>query len=74
MLKLIFLNNLDHLLLNDLNKNMNKLLIKDKHVLIIVAFELILKFDIIDYLIVMDHQAMYHFDIEEIYSVKDKFV
>jgi hypothetical protein len=74
MLKLIFVNNHDHLLLKNLNKNMNKLRIKDKHELIIVAFEEILIFDIIDYLIVMDHQAMYHFDVEYIYWVNDKFV
>jgi hypothetical protein len=53
---------------------MNKLLIKDKHELLTVAFDWMLRFDIIDYLIVRDHQAMYHFDIEYIYSVIDRFV
>ncbi len=76
MLKLIFLNNLDHLLLKHLNKNKNMLLINDKPELIIVAFEQILIFDIIDYyyLIVMDYQPMYHLHIEYKYSVIDKFV
>ena len=74
MLKLIFVNNLDHLLLNNLNKNKNMILINDKHVLIIVAFVLRLIFDIIDYLIVMNYQAMYHFHVEYKYLVNDKFV
>ena len=64
MLKLNVAKNDDHLLLIYLNKNMHMLSIDDKSELLLDSFVKILKFDIVDYLIVMDHRAMFHFDVE----------
>jgi hypothetical protein len=70
----VFRDNLDHFSIMNENRNTNRILINDKHELLIVSFHLTLKFHRIDCLILMNYQAMYHSYIEGTYLVNDKFV
>ena len=73
LLKLIVVGNLVRLSLNNSKRNMNKLWIDDRLELTDVVIAQRSKFDIVDYSVVMEHQAMCHSDVEYRYSVDDRY-
>ena len=72
LLKLIVANNLVRLSLRRSKRNMNKLWIDGRLELTIVVIAQRSMLDIVDYSIVMEHQAMCHSDVEYRYLVDDR--